>query len=481
MGDYSKFIDEKRRAVPTPESMVDENGICAFGTFDKEFEKMDLVKLKNPTSLPNCFNRLKLTLWEATEVHLKNGVLLAVVCDMGIFGKTLNVFYDKRTKKVYCWDTNLKSKDTVIAPNLINGAVAEGKTPVSHVRYVNDFQDGKCHLKGQHTGKCLITVPQKDKTIVAAIKENNLTAELLRPAKGSVLHMIQLAKDTLPFSRADAAYYNGRVEHIFSEEGIQNTLAYVQAAAVVGLLATFNERFRQGVGITKIITLAEELPATIRNYKSGMTAFADELHKGKRTPDGYAQVFGRIFSGQPKLSLDDKSWQAFSNTTIQYVSAVRSAQDAPQLMRRMHYMSFVSMFRSDLYEGLCVGHAPRKCAVCGKWFLTTDARYAKYCDGLAPGDKRGRTCRQVGNLRGREQRELAADHPIKKIYTKRFNTITQYLGRGTLDEQTAAAMKALAKSKLEKALQDNDYAQGSYAAEMEQAALLAEAKAEMNR
>lgn len=172
MGDYSKFIDEKRRAVPTPESMVDENGICAFGTFDKEFEKMDLVKLKNPTSLPNCFNRLKLTLWEATEVHLKNGVLLAVVCDMGIFGKTLNVFYDKRTKKVYCWDTNLKSKDTVIAPNLINGAVAEGETPVSHVRYVNDFQDGKCHLKGQHTGKCLITVPQKDKTIVAAIKEN---------------------------------------------------------------------------------------------------------------------------------------------------------------------------------------------------------------------------------------------------------------------------------------------------------------------
>ena len=84
---------------------------------------------------------------------------------------------------------------------------------------------------------------------------------------------------------------------------------------------------------------------------------------------------------------------------------------------------------------------------------------------------------QVGNLRGREKRELAADHPIKKIYTKRFNTITQYLGRGTLDEQTAAMMKALAKSKLEKALQDNDYAQGSYAAEMEQAALLAEAKA----
>ena len=42
-------------------------------------------------------------------------------------------------------------------------------------------------------------------------------------------------------------------------------------------------------------------------------------------------------------------------------------------------------------------------------------------------------------------------------------------------------MKALAKSKLERALQDNNYAQGSYAAEMEQAALLAEAMANIKQ
>ena len=77
-----------------------------------------------------------------------------------------------------------------------------------------------------------------------------------------------------------------------------------------------------------------------------------------------------------------------------------------------------------------------------------------------------------------EFEKYAAGHAgISSLKLHRFNTITQYLGRGTLDEQTAAVMKALAKSKLEKALQDNDYAQGSYAAEMEQAALLAEARA----
>ncbi len=172
MGEYSKYISPKRRAVATPKDMVDENGICVFGTFDKEFETMDLVKLKKPTKAPNFLNRLKLTLWEATEVHLKNGVLLAVVCDMGIFGKTLNIFYDKRDGKVYCWDTNLSSKETTIAPNLINGSVAEAHTPVSFVKCVNTFNEGKCELSGKHEGKCLITVPKEDKTIVESIKEN---------------------------------------------------------------------------------------------------------------------------------------------------------------------------------------------------------------------------------------------------------------------------------------------------------------------
>ena len=172
MGKYSEFIAPERRTRPTPKSMVKPDGGCEFGTFDKEFEEMDLVKLKGPTALPNCFNRLKLTLWEATEIHLKNGVLLAVVCDMGIFGKTLNVFWDKRTKKVYCWDTNLPSKETVIAPNLINGAVAEAHTPVSFVKYINNFQEGKAELSGKHEGKCLITCGREDKTAVEAMKEN---------------------------------------------------------------------------------------------------------------------------------------------------------------------------------------------------------------------------------------------------------------------------------------------------------------------
>lgn len=151
MENYSKFIAPERRSVPTPPDMV-KDGKCVFGTFDKEFETMDLLGIKNPTAAPDCFKRLKLTLWEAMEVHLEEGLLLAVCCDMGVFGLTFHVFYDKRTKKVYSFSTNVKSKETFISPNLLNGAETKARGDNFHIRYVNDFQDGRCHAEGHHDG-----------------------------------------------------------------------------------------------------------------------------------------------------------------------------------------------------------------------------------------------------------------------------------------------------------------------------------------
>ncbi len=90
--------------------------------------------------------------------------------------------------------------------------------------------------------------------------------------------------------------------------------------------------------------------------------------------------------------------------------------------------------------------------------LTTNARHTKYCGGYAPGDKLHRTCRQIGNLKGREQRELADDHPVKQIYEKRLNTINRYVKRGTLDADLAEVMKKLAKDKMLRALSNVAYA-----------------------
>ena len=325
----------------------------------------------------------------------------------------------------------------------------------------------------------LITLCQPLSNIILMLGTGNVDVSVFPVAEKCLLKIIRFLQKTEPFSFLDLATDETEIHRLFDEAHIENIVAYIKAAQEIGAVAAFDEKYSRGVGVLKLIQVMAQLGGTLQIYKKSMTAFAHALHDSQRTPDGYSAAFAEYFSNTDQLSLSDPSWMALSNTTMQYVSAIMPEKGIPQLVKRMHYVSFVGMFRSDLFEGLCVGHAPRKCPICGKWFLTTDARQTKYCGGLAPGDKRGRTCRQIGNLKGREQREFADDHPIKAIYTRRMNTITQYLHRGTLDEQTAAVMKRLAKDKLECAIFDHEYAKGSYEAEMSQDALLKDAQTKL--
>ena len=218
------------------------------------------------------------------------------------------------------------------------------------------------------------------------------------------------------------------------------------------------------------------LAYSLREYQTAVLDFAEksDSNEADRTAEGFAKMFGSYFP--PEFSITEgNAWMSVANNSIQYVTTVRPGEDVAKLVKRMHYVSFVGMFRSDLFEGLCVGHAPKKCRICGKWFLTTNARHTKYCGGYAPGDKLHRTCRQIGNLKGREQRELADDHPLKQIYEKRLNTVNRYVKRGTLDADLAEVMKKLAKDKMLQALSNVAYAKGDYEKEMGQAALKKEA------
>ena len=321
----------------------------------------------------------------------------------------------------------------------------------------------------------LTTLCQPLTEVILMLGTSNVDVSVFPMAEEALLKIIRFLQKTEPFSFLDLATDETEIHRLFDEAHIENIVAYIKAAQEIGAVAAFDVKYSRGVGVLKLIQVMAQLGGTLQIYKQSMTAFAHALHDSQRTPDGYAAAFAEHFPKDDTLSPDNSMWMQLTNTTTQYVSAVMPKKGIPQLVKRMHYVSFVGMFRSDLFEGLCVGHAPRKCPICGKWFLTTDARQTKYCGGLAPGDKLKRTCRQIGNLKGREQRELADDHPIRAIYTRRLNTITQYLHRGTLDEQTAAAMKRLARDKFDLAIEDVAYANGNYEKEMTQDALLNEA------
>lgn len=161
---FYDVLSEKRKAVATPDNVIDELGNCYFGTFDKEFKKMDFLKVNKPSALPNFLNKSRLTLWEATEINFDEVTLLTAVCDMALFGTALTVLYDKRTKKCTCWqEMMIPSSKAEIAPNLLNGSesVSHGKNV--KLRYVNNFQRGEAIVNGHAVDKKNNTVDYRVK------------------------------------------------------------------------------------------------------------------------------------------------------------------------------------------------------------------------------------------------------------------------------------------------------------------------------
>ena len=299
-------------------------------------------------------------------------------------------------------------------------------------------------------------------------------------AKEAALTMLDILSQTPPFSYMNISKHRERIEKVFT---VDNALKYVEfaiKAATNSLQFEEIQNFTDAMMLQRYTAVCGHLAYSLEEYQKAMLDFAEQSdgNEADRTAEGFAKMFGTYFP--PEFSITEgNAWMSTLNNSVQYVSVIRPGEKVAKLVKRMHYVSFVGMFRSDLFEGLCVGHAPKKCKICGKWFLTTNARHTKYCGGYAPGDKLHRTCRQIGNLKGREQRELADDHPVKQIYEKRLNTINRYVKRGTLDADLAEVMKKLAKDKMLRALSNVAYAKGAYEKEMDQAALKKEASAKI--
>ena len=296
-------------------------------------------------------------------------------------------------------------------------------------------------------------------------------------ATEAALTMPDILSQTPPFSYMNISKHRERIEKVFT---VDNALKYVEfaiKAATNSLQFEEIQNFADAMMLQRYTAVFGHLAYSLGEYQTAMLDFAEKSdgNEADRTAEGFAKMFGSYFP--PEFSITEgNAWMSTLNNSVQYVSVIRPGEKVAKLVKRMHYVSFVGMFRSDLFEGLCVGHAPKKCRICGKWFLTTNARHTKYCGGYAPGDKLHRTCRQIGNLKGREQRELADDHPLKQIYEKRLNTINRYVKRGTLDADLAEVMKKLAKDKMLRALSNVAYAKGDYEKEMGQAALKKEAQ-----
>lgn len=141
--------------------------------------------------------------------------------------------------------------------------------------------------------------------------------------------------------------------------------------------------------------------------------------------------------------------------------------------KRIHFERWIDFIITDFFEGLHHCHYPKKCAVCGAYFLIEDGRNRLYCDGIDPKDAKGRSCRQVGADWKRRERENPKVHPVKEACRQRINTINQHRYRGKITKEYADAARRIAQDCRDRALMDAEYARTQYKEDISQAGVYA--------
>ncbi len=281
---------------------------------------------------------------------------------------------------------------------------------------------------------------------------DNKTLSRMMTASKNVFRVVDLLREVPPFAEQDFTWLDANLPKVFAPEKV--TKAYTE------------RKKEQGELFIQAMCLVAQLGFGIRDFRQALIPLVESLEDEdiSRNSKGFSQKFDSFFSKDEERK---DQWMAFSNVSVEYVPEER------EIVRRMHYASFPSMFRSNLYEALAVGNAPRRCPICRKFFLTTNARRQKYCTGIAPEEYGGMTCVQVGNRQGREHRELARDYPVTVLYHQSENALDQRVSRGILDKKTCVKAKRLAKDCKDIAIADFEYANGDYKKDIQPDALIA--------
>ena len=162
--------------------------------------------------------------------------------------------------------------------------------------------------------------------------------------------------------------------------------------------------------------------------------------------------------------MDVEQFSVSPEMTSSYVLA-RNPKNEKEMVfvSRVTFIRLVDFYTFDLLNGLHYGHAPSQCQNCERYFLTTNRRMPKYCDGAAPQDSR-MTCRQYGAMT--HQKVQHKQHPVYRLFSTRTDTIRKHRQRGKISEALCQEALKVAAERRDRALMDNNYAADGYEQDM---------------
>lgn len=103
------------------------------------------------------------------------------------------------------------------------------------------------------------------------------------------------------------------------------------------------------------------------------------------------------------------------------------ALDISIIAERIAFDTIVGFLNSDLFKALAIGHAPRKCHNCGRYFLLSSGYNTCGCNEIDPNDPKGRTCRKVGAHRKEPAKENKS--PAEIEYTRAYGRLKSEKGK----------------------------------------------------
>ena len=296
--------------------------------------------------------------------------------------------------------------------------------------------------------------------------------EFLR-ARDEILYILNILPRLLPFNLLDVESEKKLIQETFTKENAAYLMEYYTRRAEVSLKDEGTHLF----GTT---------PDGYNEFCKEATAFVNRVSYLLRFYDSFREDFDKahtklisFIKGLDSLehynesSLLAHAYKIFGtnrfNVGVEYVAVPKSSKSSEQmLVKRLHFRSYYSFILTDFFEGLALGHYPRRCEVCKQYFLMENARRQKYCTGYAPTELTGGkqlTCRQYAAKMGKK--EKAADDPIKTIYEKRCSCIRAEISKGAIDMEFAEAAKELAKELKIRADYDDNYTFEEYQRNME--------------
>lgn len=295
-----------------------------------------------------------------------------------------------------------------------------------------------------------------------------------------ILHILDTLPKLKPFDTLDIEEERKRVSDLFIESIAESIIEFFSARAEITerdegkvLFDTFPAAYDKEK--YKIIsTTISEVQSTLSFYnrisKDMQKAFAELTTFVSRVDE--ASRLDEVHLLPIALEIFSKAPSPMNTQYVPYKKNVKS--QSATVARRLYFDSYYSFVLTDFFEGLHYGHYPRKCEICGKYFLMTSARHQRYCNGTAPYEVRGKkvSCRTYAASINRK--ELAAADPIVDIYNRRCNAIRSEKSRGTITEEFASKALEIAKEHKFMAQDDEEYAKNRYSRDMKRENLYSE-------